>query len=92
MYTQMKEQTKPQKALLANLSNTKIPYTDLKLIINKFIFKKLQKSWYDQIRNKLHYIQDTIGEWLAGYRRNRKKKWYSPDFVLATPTLSTHTS
>ena len=22
---------------------------------------------------KLHHIQDTIGEWLAGYRRNRKE-------------------
>ena len=26
----------------------------------------------DQTQNKLQHIQDTIGEWSAGYRRNRK--------------------
>ena len=25
------------------------------------------------MQNKLHHIQDTIGEWPAGYRRNRKE-------------------
>ena len=38
------------------ISNTKIPYTDLKLLINKFIIKKWQKSWDDQTQNKLHHI------------------------------------
>ena len=51
----------------------KVPYTDLKPIVNKFILKKLWRSWDDQTQNKLHRIQDTIGEWLAGYRRNRKE-------------------
>ena len=45
----------------------------LKLLIHKFILKKWQKSWDDQTQNKLHHIEDTIGEWLAGYRRNRKE-------------------
>ena len=53
---------------------TKIPCTDLKPFINKFIIKKWQKSWDDQTQNKLHHIQDTIGEWPAGYRRNRKEE------------------
>ena len=71
----MKGQTKlkKKKALLTHISNTKIPYTDLKPLINKFIIKKWQKSWDDQTQNKLHHIQDTIGKWPAGYRRNRKK-------------------
>ena len=62
-----------KKALQTRISNTKIPYTDLKPLINKFIHKKWQKSLVDQTQNKLHHIQDTIGEWPAGYRRNRKE-------------------
>ena len=27
----------------------------------------------DQRQNKLHHIQDNIGEWPAGYRRNKKE-------------------
>ena len=63
-----------KKALQTHISNIKIPYTDLKPLINKFILKKWQKSWDDQTQNKLHHIQDTIGEWPAGYRRNRKEE------------------
>ena len=33
---------------LADISNTKIQYTDLKLIMNKFILKKWQKSCDEQ--------------------------------------------
>ena len=57
-----------KKALQTHISNTKIPNTDLKPFITKFIFQKWQKT-----QNKLHHIQDTIGEWPAGYRRNRKE-------------------
>ena len=67
----MKGQTELKKK--HSRHNTKIPYTDLKPLINKFILKKWQKSWDDQIQNKLHHIPDTIGEWPAGYRRNRKE-------------------
>ena len=45
-----------------------------KSLLKKFILKKWQKSWDDQIQNKLNHIQDTIGEWPAGYRRNRKEE------------------
>ena len=62
-----------EKALQIHISNIKIPYTDLKLLINKFILKKWQKSWDDQKQRKLHHIQDTIGEWPAGYWRNRRE-------------------
>ena len=61
-----------KKALQTRISNTKILYTDLKPL--KFKLKKWQKSWDDQTQNKLHHIQDTIGEWPAGYRRNRKEE------------------
>ena len=51
-----------KKALQTHISNTKIPYTDLKPLIKKFIHKKLQKSWDDQTQNNLHHIQDSIGK------------------------------
>ena len=72
-YREMKGQIKLQKRHSRHISNMKIPYTDLKPLINKFILKKWQKSWDDQTQNKLHHIQDNIGEWPAGYRRNRKE-------------------
>ena len=62
-----------KKALQAHISNTKIPYTNLKPL-NEFILKKWQKSWDDQTQKKLHHIQDPIGEWPTGYRRNRKEE------------------
>ena len=52
-----------EKALQTHISNTKIPYTDLKLL-NKFILKKWQKSWDYQTQNKLHHIQDNH-RWMA---------------------------
>ena len=61
------------KAIQVVIFNTKIPYTEIRPLINKFILKKWQRSWVDQTQNKLYSIQDTIGEWLAGYRRNRKE-------------------
>ena len=67
------EKAKLQKKHSRHRSKTKIPFTNLKPLINKFILKKWQKSWDDQTQNKLHHIQDTIGEWPAGYRRNRKE-------------------
>ena len=63
-----------KKALQTRISNTKIPYTYLKPLINKFIIKKWQKSWDDQTQNKPHHVQDTAGEWPASYRRNRKEE------------------
>ena len=75
-----------KKALQTCIFNTKISYTDLKPLINKLILKKWQKSWDDQTQNKLHHIQDTIGEWPAGYRRNRKEE------VIISRLCISHTS
>ena len=84
----MKGQTKPQKkALLADISNSKIPY-DLKPIINKLILKKWQKSCDDQTQNKLHHIQDIIGEWLVGYRRNRNEVVILSRFYIGHPHIT----
>ena len=79
-----------KKAPQTHISNTKIPYTDLKPLINKFILKKWQKSWDDQTQNKLHHIQDIIGEWPAGYRRNRKEVTISRFHIGHTHITHSH--
>ena len=81
-----------KKALQTHISNTKIPYTNLKPLINEFILKKWQKSWDDQTQKKLHHIQDTIGEWPAGYRRNDNLQtpyWSHPDYPFTPPKRGT---
>ena len=88
----MKEQTElKKKALQTHISNTKIPYTDLKPLINKFILKKWPKSWDDQTHNKLYYIQDTIGEWPAGYRSDNLQSLYCSHLLKGenSPVYST---
>ena len=51
---------------------SKFPFTDLKPTINKFIHNQWKKSWDDQLY-KLNDLQDTVVEWQASYRRNRKE-------------------
>ena len=86
----MKKDRAAKKALQTCISNTKIPYTDLKPFINKFIIKKWQKSWDDQTQNKLHNIQETIDEWPAGYRRNRKEVIISRLCIGHTHIIHSH--
>ena len=51
------------------MCKSKISYTDLKPTMKKFISDKRQKSWDNQTQNKLHEIQEAIGEWPTGHRR-----------------------
>ena len=52
----------------------KIPYTDLKPQINKFLHAKLQQCWNNNIHNKLFQIQPNLGEWRAAFRKSRREK------------------
>ena len=63
-----------KKALQIDMCKSKIPYTDLKPTIKKFISDKWQKSWDNQTQNKLHEIQEAIGEWPTGYRSIRREE------------------
>ena len=72
VYMEMKGQTEPQKKHSWQIYTIQKFHTLTETIINKFIFKKLQKSRDDQTQNKLDCIQDTIDEWLTGYRRKKK--------------------
>ena len=61
-----------KKALQIDMCKSKIP--DLKPTIKKFISDKWQKSWDNQTQNKLHEIQESIGEWPTGYRSIRREE------------------
>ena len=63
-----------KKALQIDMCKAKIPCTDLKPTIKKFISDKWQKSWDNQTQNKLHEIQEAIGEWPTGYRSIRREE------------------
>ena len=63
-----------KKALQIDMCKSKIPYTDLKPTIKKFISDKWQKSWDNQTQNKLHEIQEAIGEWPTAYRYIRREE------------------
>ena len=63
-----------KKALQIDMCKSKIPYTDLKPTIKKFISDKWQKSWDNQTQNKLHETQEAIGEWPTGYRSIMKRR------------------
>jgi hypothetical protein len=50
-----------QDALDKPISNCSIPHTDFKPFIVKYILKRWQDSWDQQIHNKLHEIHPLIG-------------------------------
>jgi hypothetical protein len=44
------------------ISNCSIPYTDFKPFIMKYILKRWQDSWNQQIHDKLHEIHSIVGK------------------------------
>ena len=50
----------------------RIPYTDMKLTINKFLHTKWQQHWNNNTHNKLFQIQSTLGEWRPAFRKSRR--------------------
>ena len=53
---------------------SRIPYTDLKPTINKFLHKKWQQRWSNNIHNKLSQIQPTLGEWSPALKKSRREQ------------------
>ena len=58
-----------KSALLLPPSNFKLPYTDFKPVINKYLFNKWQLVW-----DKLHSIKPILSEWRPAYRMDRKEE------------------
>ena len=49
-----------------------VPYTDLKYIINQYIFSTWQDDWNGAVVNKLYSVEPVPGDWQSSYRRCRK--------------------
>ena len=56
----------------------KIPYTDLKIKINKYIQQR-QHGWNNNKYNKLLEIKPVPGEWKEFSEKAERKKLYHPD-------------
>ena len=63
-----------KSALNLTPDKSRIPYTDLKPTINKFLHKKWQQQWSNNIHNKLFQIQPTLGEWRPASRKSRSEQ------------------
>ena len=63
-----------KSALLLPPSNFKLPCTDFKPVINKYLFNKWQSVWDTAIHNKLHSIKPILSEWRPAYRMDRKEE------------------
>ena len=52
----------------------KVPYTDFKPYINKYIRDIWQNEWDQKTGNKLHSVKPTLGVWNDSFRRSRKEE------------------
>ena len=51
-----------------------IPYTDIKPFIVKYILKRWQDSWDQQIHSKLQEMHSLVGKTPCSYDKNRKEQ------------------
>ena len=63
-----------KSALLLPPSNFKLPYTDFKPIINKYLFNKWQSVWDTAVDSKFHSMKPVLSEWRPAYRIDRKEE------------------
>ena len=71
----MKRPDKAAKSALSlQPSNLKLPYTDFKPAINKYLFNTWQLVWDTAVDNKLHSIKSIVGEWRPAFRTDRKEE------------------
>ena len=75
VYLKMKGQTKlKKKSLLTDIFNTKIPYTVLKLAINKFIITNGKNHWMIKYTtNSTKYKIPSVNGWQVTKEREKKK-------------------
>ena len=56
----------------------KIPYTDFKMKINKYILQQRQR-WSNKENNRLLEIKPTLGELKQSFKKIEKRKLHCPD-------------
>ena len=67
----------------------RIPYTDLKPKITKFLPTKWQQRWNNNTLNKLFQIQPTLGEWRPFWENQGENKSLYPDCTVVRQELLT---
>ena len=63
-----------KQSLNLSHSNVKLPFSDFKPSINKYVKAKWQTSWDGAIFNKLHSIKPILGDFNHGYRSSRREE------------------
>ena len=63
-----------KSALSLPISDFKVPFTDFKSSISKYIQSRWQLQWDTDIHNKLHSIKPSLGEWHQAYRTVRREE------------------
>ena len=63
-----------KEALSLDITNSLVPYTDLKPSIHSFILGKWQERWSSCPENKLLKIKPTLGEWTPAFRNSRREE------------------
>ena len=54
------------------ITDSKIPHSDYKMYVHKYICNLWQNAWNGDVSNKLHYIKPVLGEWTPAYRDVRR--------------------
>jgi hypothetical protein len=57
-----------------HISHCSIPYTDFKTFIRKYILKRWQDSWDQQIYSNLHEIHSLVDKTPCFHGQNRKEQ------------------
>ena len=63
-----------KSALLTDIMPFKVPFTDMKPVVNDFLKTTLQDAWSENINNKLYSVKPILGDWLPAYRRDRREE------------------
>ena len=78
-----------KEALKERVSCTKIPYTDFRSQVNLFTLNDWQSFWDEQVDNKLHTINPTIGcTWMLGQMSRHDQRVFTR--VRIGHTYTTH--
>jgi hypothetical protein len=77
-----------KNALDDPVSNCSISYTDFKPLMIKYILKRWQDSWDQQIYNKLHELHSLVGKIPCSYGQNRREQVVFPIFRIGHSRLT----
>ena len=67
-----KADTAAKAALHLPITDYKVPFSDYKMYINRYIFNRWQDAWNNAVLNKLHDVKPILGEWPPAYRNVRR--------------------